>query len=55
MHAEGTDVLESLEQDRVDVGAKLGENIVIVGAERYEIGDGEGSTPTRIRRRTRSA
>ena len=41
VHAEGTDALETLEQDRVDVGAKLGENIVIVGAERYEIGDGE--------------
>ena len=41
VHAEGPDAVESLEQDRVDVGAKLGENIVVVGAERYEIGEGE--------------
>ena len=41
VHADGPDAVESLEQDRVDVGAKLGENIVIVGAERYESGDGE--------------
>jgi elongation factor Ts len=41
VHADGPDAVESLEQDRVDVGAKLGENIVIVGAERYETGDGE--------------
>jgi elongation factor Ts len=38
VHADGPDAVESLEQDRVDVGAKLGENIVIVGAERYEGG-----------------
>jgi elongation factor Ts len=38
VHADGPGALESLEQDRVDVGAKLGENIVIVGAERYEGG-----------------
>jgi elongation factor Ts len=41
VHADGPDAVESLEQDRVDVGAKLGENIVIVGAERYETADGE--------------
>ena len=41
VHADGPEAVESLEQDRVDVGAKLGENIVVVGAERYEIGDGE--------------
>ena len=41
VHAEGPDAVESLEQDRVDVGAKLGENIVVVGAERYELGEGE--------------
>ena len=41
VHAQGPDAVESLEQDRVDVGAKLGENIVIVGAERYETGEGE--------------
>jgi elongation factor Ts len=41
VHAEGPGALEALEQDRVDVAAKLGENIVVVGAERYEAGDGE--------------
>jgi elongation factor Ts len=41
VHAGGPAAVESLEQDRVDVGAKLGENIVVVGAERYEIGGGE--------------
>ena len=41
VHADGPEAIESLEQDRVDVGAKLGENIVVVGAERYEIGAGE--------------
>jgi elongation factor Ts len=38
VHADGPDAVESLEQDRVDTGAKLGENIVVVGAERYEGG-----------------
>jgi len=41
VHADGPGAIESLEQARVDVGAKLGENIVVVGAERYEIGAGE--------------
>jgi elongation factor Ts len=41
VHADGPEAVESLEQDRVEVGAKLGENIVVVGAERYEAGDGE--------------
>ena len=39
--ADGPAAVESLEEDRVDVAAKLGENIVIVGAERYEVGEGE--------------
>jgi elongation factor Ts len=38
VHADGPDAVGSLEQDRVDIGAKLGENIVVVGAERYEGG-----------------
>jgi elongation factor Ts len=38
VHADGPGAVDSLEQDRVDVGAKLGENIVVVGAERYEGG-----------------
>lgn len=40
-HADGPGAVDALEQDRVDVSAKLGENIVVVGAERYELGDGE--------------
>jgi elongation factor Ts len=36
VHADGPGAVEALEQDRIDVGAKLGENIVVVGAERYE-------------------
>jgi len=39
--ADGPEAVESLEEERVDVAAKLGENIVIVGAERYEAGEGE--------------
>ena len=41
VHADGPGAVEALEQDRIDVGAKLGENIVVVGAERFEAGDGE--------------
>ena len=41
VHADGPGAVEALEQDRVDTGAKLGENIVVVGAERYETGAGE--------------
>lgn len=41
VHADGTDAVESLEQDRVELSAKLGENIVVVGAERYQLVDGE--------------
>ena len=41
VHADGPGAVETLEQDRVDLGAKLGENIVVVGAERFEAGDGE--------------
>ena len=41
VHADGPDAVESLEEDRVALAAKLGENIVVVGAERYEIGEGE--------------
>jgi elongation factor Ts len=38
VHADGPSAVEGLEQDRVDVGAKLGENIVVAGAERYDGG-----------------
>ncbi len=37
VHADGTDVLASFEDDRIDLIAKLGENIVVVGAERFEV------------------
>jgi elongation factor Ts len=41
VHANGPAAVDALEQDRVDVGAKLGENIVVVGAERYQTDAGE--------------
>ena len=41
VHADGPDAAESLEDERVALSAKLGENIVVVGAERYEAADGE--------------
>jgi elongation factor Ts len=41
VHAGGPEAVESVEQDRVEVAARLGENVVVVGAERYEQGDGE--------------
>lgn len=39
--AEGSEAVETLEPERVDLVAKLGENIVVVGAERYAA-EGEG-------------
>ena len=39
--ADGPDAVAKLEADRVDLSGKLGENIVVVGAERYEAGSGE--------------
>jgi elongation factor Ts len=41
VHADGPEAAEALEDERVALSAKLGENIVVVGAERYEAGDGE--------------
>jgi elongation factor Ts len=41
VHAGGPDAVEKLEDDRAALSGKLGENIVVVGAERYEIGEGE--------------
>ena len=38
VHADGPGAVENLEEDRVATGAKLGEHIVVVGAERYEGG-----------------
>jgi len=40
VHADGSGVVESFEQERVELIAKLGENIVIVGAERFDAPDG---------------
>ena len=36
IHAEGAEAVESFEQERVELIAKLGENIVIVGPARFE-------------------
>jgi elongation factor Ts len=41
VHANGPDAVESLEDDRAALAGKLGENIVVVGAERFETGAGE--------------
>jgi elongation factor Ts len=41
VHAGGPEAAESLEEERVALSAKLGENIVVVGAERYEAREGE--------------
>ena len=40
VHADGSGVVESFEQERVELIAKLGENIVIVGAERFDAPEG---------------
>jgi elongation factor Ts len=39
--AEGAEAAEALEEERVELVAKLGENIVVVGAERYETAEDE--------------
>ena len=41
VHADGPDAVASLEEARSALSGKLGENIVVVGAERYEQGEGE--------------
>jgi elongation factor Ts len=38
---EGPSAVEALEEERVELVAKLGENIAVVGAERYEAGEEE--------------
>ncbi|HET9460919.1 MAG TPA: translation elongation factor Ts, partial [Gaiellaceae bacterium] len=40
VHAEGEEAVDRLDQDRTQLIAKLGENIVIVGAERFDVPDG---------------
>jgi len=39
---EGPEAVNALEDERTELVAKLGENIVVVGAERYEAGEGGG-------------
>lgn len=39
--ADGLDAVSSLDAERVELVAKLGENIAVRGAERYEAGEGE--------------
>jgi elongation factor Ts len=39
-HADDSGAVESVEEERVELIAKLGENIVIVGAERFDAPDG---------------
>ena len=40
VHAEGEGAVERFEQDRKELIGKLGENIVIVGATRFEVSEG---------------
>jgi elongation factor Ts len=39
---DGPEAAATLEDERIELVAKLGENIVVVGSERYEAADGEG-------------
>jgi elongation factor Ts len=40
VHADGPSAVESFEDERIDLIAKLGENIVVVGAERFDAPEG---------------
>jgi elongation factor Ts len=40
VHRDGTGVVESFEDERIELIAKLGENIVIAGAERFDAPEG---------------
>jgi len=40
VHAEGLDAVERFEQERLELVAKLGENVVIAGAARFEAPEG---------------
>ena len=55
IHAEGPEAVESLEQERAELIAKLGENIVVVEPSASTRPTGTSSPGTRTRRRTRSA
>jgi elongation factor Ts len=41
VHVEGPSAAEQFEEERVELVGKLGENIVVTGAARYEASDGE--------------
>ena len=41
VHADGQDAVDSFEGERVELIARLGENIVVVGAERFEAPNGD--------------
>lgn len=41
VHADGPDAVASLEDARAELAGKLGENIVVVGAERYQADNGQ--------------
>jgi elongation factor Ts len=41
VHAEGPEAAEQLDEERLELIGKLGENIVVAGAARYEAADGE--------------
>jgi elongation factor Ts len=40
VHADGSDVVEGFEDERIALVAKLGENVVVVGADRFEAPEG---------------
>ena len=40
VHAEGVEVVDRFEQERIELVAKLGENIVVAGVARFEAPDG---------------
>ena len=41
VHRDGPDAAESLEQERVELAGRIGENVVLRGAARLEAGEGE--------------
>ncbi len=40
VHADGEDAVDRFEEERVELVAKLGENIVVIGAARYQAAEG---------------
>ena len=40
LHADGESAVEDFDQERLELIGKLGENIVVVGASRFEVSDG---------------